>query len=100
MVSGWLSNWAPSVAVARQQFVGAFRPVASGGIVRKLLGFLARPGIKHRIDDLPRGLDLIGSLKECGVADEAIIDQRLITDGRAFLEPIRVMEIHGHALKN
>src|SRR5437660_12208103 len=71
----------PCPPIAREQPVGGLGARASGDIVGKVLGRIARPAIDETLDGAPSRLDRIGALEQSGVADQTIIDQRLVADG-------------------
>src|SRR5258708_19887222 len=71
----------PCTPIAREQPVSGFGAWAAGGIIGKVLGRSARPAIDETLDGAPSRLDRIGALEQGGIADQTIVDQRLVADG-------------------
>src|SRR5258708_19482454 len=71
----------PCTPIAREQPVSGFGAWAAGGIIGKVLGRSARPAIDETLDGAPSRLDRIGALEQGGIADQTIVDQRLVANG-------------------
>src|ERR1700741_26967 len=83
---------APAAAVFRQQPLARGRAFAPGAIPRQALAAGVAPGLHERLHPVPAGLDTVGARIENGVADHAVIDQRLVAGRRRHLEIILVFE--------
>src|SRR6516225_10003438 len=66
----------PCAPIAREQTIGGGGAGAAGGIIGKIVGRSARPGIEEPLYRAPSRLDRVGPLEQGGVAYEAIVDQR------------------------
>src|SRR5215831_3356730 len=88
----------PRAAVTCEQPVGGGRTGAAGSVIGKVRGRSARPGINQAVNRTPRHLDGIGPLEQSGVADQTVVDQRLVTHRCNRLEVIAVCKIHRYAV--
>src|SRR6266511_1167152 len=70
----------PCMSIAREQAIGG--------------GRAAGPGIEQPLHGAPSCLDRIGALKQDRIADEAVVDQRLVSDRCEWREIVLVGEIH------
>ena len=84
----------PCAPIAREQVIGSSGPGAAGGIIGKILGRGTGPSIDQSLNGTPAGLDRVGPLEQCGVPDQAIIDQRLVPDRGQRREIVPVGEVH------
>src|ERR1700724_4102117 len=89
----------PPSAVAGEELIGLFRPLAAGRVGGKALPTRMAPRVDERLHHAPAGLDAVGALEQDRVTDHAVIDQGLITSARRNLEIILVFESHAHARK-
>src|SRR5215831_2431549 len=85
---------APGASVARQELVGGGRALAAGGIVGEVLGRVARPVVEDGLHGPPARLDVVGTLEEGGIADHAVVEQRLVAGGGRRIEIGLVGEVH------
>src|SRR5262249_55210537 len=91
------ANRPPAAPVTGQQALRLFRAFAAGLVGREVLCAHVAPGIKEGLHDAPTRLDAIGALKQRGVADHAVVDQRLVTGAPRRFEIILVIERHPDA---
>src|SRR5262249_56592818 len=63
----------PCVSITRKQAIGGGRPDAAGGIVGKVVGRSACPGIEDTLYGAPSRLDRIGPLEQGSVAYATIV---------------------------
>jgi hypothetical protein len=80
----------PATAIARQQFERAGWPLAAGRIELQSRSAGLLPRIKNGLHRLPAGFNTVGTLKKHVVANQAIIDQRLVASRRFSLEIVLV----------
>src|SRR5262249_24603961 len=92
------SDRQPFAAVAREQKVGCMRTGAAGRIVWKVLGWVVRPRIEQWLNGLPGCFHGIGALKQSGIAQQTIVDQRLVTDRDHGCKIAAVCEVHSDAV--
>src|SRR6266851_9973028 len=85
---------APGAAIARQQFVRRGRAVPAGDIAWNILGRIVCPGVQDGLHRAPARLDIVGPLEQRGVADHAVIDQRLVARTGRHVEIGLVGEVH------
>src|SRR6516162_6692829 len=88
----------PCMPIAREQAIGGGGTGAAGGIVGEIVGGGARPGLEQTLHGAPGRLDRIGPLEQGGVADETIVDQRLVTHRRHRREIVSVGKVHVDAV--
>src|SRR5499427_2905685 len=88
----------PCMPVAREQAIGGGGTGAAGGIVGEIVGGGARPGLEQTLHGAPGRLNRIGPLEQGSVADETIVDQRLVTHRRHRREIVPVGKIHVDAV--
>src|SRR5260221_5579244 len=69
----------PCMPIAREQAIGGGGTDAAGGIVGEIVSGGARPGLEQTLHGAPGGLDRISPLEQGSVADETIVDPRLVT---------------------
>src|SRR5262249_18364453 len=86
----------PPRLVAREQAISGLGAGTAGGIIGKIGGRRARPGIEQALHRTPCCLDRVGPLKQSGVADQAIVDQRLVADRRQGGKIVAVGKVHFH----
>src|SRR5262245_52096599 len=86
----------PRAAVLHDQQLGLRRPGGAGLVEREPLGAGISPSVEEGLHDAPARLDTIGPLKQDRVPDHAIVDERLVADGRRRCEIILVAERHTH----
>src|SRR6516162_2182447 len=72
----------PTAAVPGEEAVGLDGPLAAGLVHGKVLAAGAAPGVDEGLDHAPAGFDSVGALEQDGVADHAVIDQRLVSGAR------------------
>src|SRR5262249_47284983 len=84
----------PCVPIARKQAIGGGGPGAAGGVVGKVVGRSACPGIEDPLYGAPSRLDRIGPLEQGSVAYETVVDQRLVADRRQRREIVPVGKVH------
>src|SRR5213083_1433399 len=78
----------PGAAVLHDQALRLRRPGRAGLVGREPLGAGVSPGVEERLHDAPARLDTIGPLKQDRVPDHAVVDERLVADGRRHIEII------------
>src|SRR5262249_24934083 len=88
----------PCASIALDQAIGGIRTGTAGGGGVQVAAGRARPGIEQTLHRTPRRLDRVGPLKRRGVADEAIVDQRLVPDRRQRREIVAVGKVHCDAV--
>src|SRR5271166_4956471 len=88
----------PCPAVSREEQIGFLRPGSSAGIIRETRSRPPRPGFDQFLYSIPRCLNGIGALEKRRVAEQTIVDQRLIPDSRKRIEIVAIREVHCHAL--
>src|SRR5262249_23307232 len=84
----------PCTSVLREQASGGGGPGAAGGIIGEIAGRSTRPGLNQSLNGAPGRLDRIGPLEQHGVADQAVVDQRLVADRGQRREIVPISEIH------
>src|SRR5262245_23733246 len=88
----------PSMSIAMKQSICRVRPRASSGIIRKVVRRPCGPGIENGLHGAPGCLDRVCALEQHRIADQAVVDQRLVADGRQRLKIVAIREIHGDAV--
>src|SRR5215831_10318184 len=88
----------PLAPFAREQAVGGLGAGAAGGVIGKFVGGFARPRTEQSVDRAPSRLDRIGPLEQCGIADQTIVNQRLVAHRRERLEIVAVSKVHCHTV--
>src|SRR5262249_48667992 len=80
------ADWAPSVTVSRNQFVGFRRPLAAGRVVREFRRLLIRPSLQDGSDQSPLIFDLIPPDEERRVALHHVQQERLVSGRQTHAE--------------
>src|SRR5262245_4742860 len=91
-------DWQPCVPIARKQAIGGGGPGAAGGIVGKVFGGSLCPGIQEILHRTPCRLDRIGPLEQGSIANQAIVDQRLVADRHNRCVIIPIGKVHFNAV--
>src|SRR5262245_60796949 len=87
----------PTPTITGQQLVGLFGPFAAGLVGGEVRCAGPAPGIDKGLHHAPACLDGVGTLEQGGIADHAVVDQRLVAGARRGLEIVLVVEIHADA---
>src|SRR3982074_3872461 len=88
----------PCTSTTREQASGGGGAGGAGSIIGEIGGGIARPGIEEALHGAPSRLDGIGPLEQGGVADQTIVDQRLVADRGERRKIVAVGKVHLHAL--
>src|SRR5260370_1789347 len=91
-----LPDRSPRTSIARKQFVGFWRPPASGRIVRKTLGRGGGPRIQNRLNYSPARLHHVRALEQGGVAHHAVVPEPFVPGAVRTPEVARVGKLHIH----
>src|SRR5262249_19732544 len=87
----------PTPTVAGQQPVGLFGARAAALVRGEIRCAGLAPGIDEGLEQGAARLDGVSALEQGGVADHAVVDQRLIAGARRGLEIVLVVEPHSDA---
>src|SRR5215831_12866902 len=88
----------PCVPIARKQAIGGGGAGTAGGIIGEIISRSACPGIEEALYGAPSRLDRVRPLEQGSIADEAIVDQRLVADRRQRREIVPVGKVHFDAV--
>src|SRR6266852_7674241 len=78
----------PGAGVAREELRRLTRPVAPGRVGREAARARVAPRIEKGLHDTPPRLDAGRALEERGIADHAVVDQRLVAGRGRGLEVV------------
>src|SRR5262245_24366139 len=87
----------PMPTLAGQQPVGLFWAFAAGLVGGEIRCAGLAPGIDKGLHHAPARLDAVSTLEQGGIADHAVVDQRLVAGARRGLEIVLVVERHPDA---
>src|SRR5207248_1596862 len=75
----------PAMAIPLQQSLRLPWPPCSLGVADRR-PVVVLPRVEDRLDDSPRGIDLVAADEQRGVADEGVVDEPLVRLGRLHAE--------------
>src|SRR5262249_1630866 len=84
----------PMLTIPLQQPLSLVRTFAARLVAGEIRCAGLAPGVNKRLYDAPAGLDAVSSLEQNGIADHAVVDQRLVAGARRGREIVLVVERH------